>query len=254
MKLTLLLEKINVLDKIKIYANSHYISSKPTLEQAILEIESDLVTRLKELKKQNKLLEMQRLEQRTKYDLEMLKTTGMCQGIENYSRYLSGRNPGEPPPTLFEYFPDDSILFIDESHVAVPQIGGMYKGDANRKNTLSEHGFRLPSCKDNRPLKFEEWNGMRPNTVMVSATPGPWELEQTKGVFIEQVIRPTGLVDPICEVRAAKHQIDDLLGEIKKTIENNFRVLVTTLTKRMAENITDYLKENNIKIKYLHQT
>ena len=245
-------EKIKLLDKIKVYANSHYIASKPTLDQAILEIEADLVKRLKELKKQNKLLEMQRLEQRTKYDLEMLKTTGMCQGIENYSRYLSGRNPGEPPPTLFEYFPDDSILFIDESHVAVPQIGGMYRGDANRKSTLSEHGFRLPSCKDNRPLKFEEWDSMRPRTVMVSATPGPWELEQTKGVFIEQVIRPTGLVDPKCEIRAAKNQIDDLLGEIKKTIENNFRVLVTTLTKRMAENITDYLKENNIKVKYLH--
>ncbi len=245
-------EKIKLLDKIKIYANSHYITSKPTLDQAIVEIENDLIERIKELKKQNKLLEMQRLEQRTKYDIEMLKTTGMCQGIENYSRYLSGRNPGEPPPTLFEYFPEDSLLFVDESHVSIPQIGGMYKGDANRKNTLSEHGFRLPSCKDNRPLKFEEWDAMRPNTIMVSATPGPWELDQTKGVFIEQVIRPTGLVDPICELRGAKNQIDDLLGEIKKTVENNFRVLVTTLTKRMAENITDYLKENSIKIKYLH--
>ena len=245
-------EKIKLLDKIKIYANSHYIASKPTLEQAIMQIESDLVKRIKELKKQNKLLEMQRLEQRTKYDLEMLKTTGMCQGIENYSRYLSGRNPGEPPPTLFEYFPTDSILFIDESHVAVPQIGGMYRGDANRKSTLSEHGFRLPSCKDNRPLKFEEWDAMRPRTIMVSATPGPWELKQTKGVFTEQIIRPTGLVDPTCEIREAKNQIDDLLGEIKNTIENNFRVLVTTLTKRMAENITDYLKEHNILVKYLH--
>ena len=245
-------EKIKPLDKIKIYANSHYIASKPTLDQAILEIELDLIKRIKELKKQNKLLEMQRLEQRTKYDLEMLKTTGMCQGIENYSRYLSGRNPGEPPPTLFEYFPEDSLLFIDESHVAVPQIGGMYRGDASRKNTLSDHGFRLPSCKDNRPLKFEEWDAMRPSTVMVSATPGPWELEQTKGIFIEQVIRPTGLVDPICEIREARNQIDDLLGEIKNTIENNFRVLVTTLTKKMAENITDYLKENSIKVKYLH--
>ena len=245
-------EKIKLLDKIKIYANSHYIASKPTLEQAIMQIESDLVKRIKELKKQNKLLEMQRLEQRTKYDLEMLKTTGMCQGIENYSRYLSGRNPGEPPPTLFEYFPTDSILFIDESHVAIPQIGGMYRGDANRKSTLSEHGFRLPSCKDNRPLKFEEWDAMRPSTIMVSATPGPWELKQTKGVFTEQIIRPTGLVDPTCEIREAKNQIDDLLGEIKNTIENNFRVLVTTLTKRMAENITDYLKEHNILVKYLH--
>ena len=245
-------KKIKLLDKIKIYANSHYITSKPTLEQAMLEIEDDLIKRTKELKKANKLLEMQRLEQRTKYDLEMLKTTGMCQGIENYSRYLSGRNPGEPPPTLFEYFPQDSILFVDESHVAIPQIGGMYRGDANRKSTLSEHGFRLPSCKDNRPLKFEEWDAMRPNTIMVSATPGDWELEKTNGIFTEQVIRPTGLVDPICEIRGAKNQIDDLLGEIKQTVENGCRVLVTTLTKKMAENITDYLKENNVKVKYLH--
>ena len=245
-------KKIKLLDKIKIYANSHYITSKPTLEQAMLEIEDDLIKRTKELKKANKLLEMQRLEQRTKYDLEMLKTTGMCQGIENYSRYLSGRNPGEPPPTLFEYFPQDSILFVDESHVAIPQIGGMYRGDANRKSTLSEHGFRLPSCKDNRPLKFEEWDAMRPNTIMVSATPGDWELEKTNGIFIEQVIRPTGLVDPLCEIRGAKNQIDDLLGEIKQTVENGCRVLVTTLTKKMAENITDYLKENNVKVKYLH--
>ncbi len=245
-------EKIKPLERIKVYANSHYIASKPTLDQAIIEIENDLVKRIKELNRKNKLLEMQRLEQRTKYDLEMLKTTGMCQGIENYSRYLSGREPGEPPPTLFEYFPEDSLLFVDESHVAIPQIGGMYKGDASRKNTLSEHGFRLPSCKDNRPLKFEEWDAMRPSTIMVSATPGPWELDKTKGVFVEQVIRPTGLVDPICELRDAKNQIDDLLGEIKITIDNNFRVLVTTLTKKMAENITDYLKEHNIKVKYLH--
>ena len=245
-------KKLSLLNKIKIYANSHYITSKPTLDQAMIEIENDLIKRIDELRKQNKLLEMQRLEQRTKYDLEMLKTTGMCQGIENYSRYLSGRNPGEPPPTLFEYFPEDSLLFVDESHVAIPQIGGMYRGDANRKNTLSEHGFRLPSCKDNRPLKFEEWDLMRPNTIMVSATPGPWELEKTSGVFIEQVIRPTGLVDPNCELRSAKNQIDDLLGEIKKTVKENFRVLVTTLTKKMAENITDYLKENSIKVKYLH--
>ena len=245
-------EKKKVLERIKVYANSHYIASKPTLEQAIEEIEFDLIKRIKELKKLNKLLEMQRLEQRTKYDLEMLKTTGMCQGIENYSRYLSGRNPGEPPPTLFEYFPQNSLLFIDESHVSIPQIGGMYRGDANRKNTLSEHGFRLPSCKDNRPLKFEEWDKMRPCTVMVSATPGPWEMEQVKGVFTEQVIRPTGLIDPICEIRKAKNQIDDLLVEIQKTIEKKYRVLVTTLTKRMAENITEYLKENSIKVKYLH--
>ena len=245
-------KKLSLLNSIKIYANSHYITSKPTLDQAMIEIENDLIKRIDELRKQNKLLEMQRLEQRTKYDLEMLKTTGVCQGIENYSRYLSGRNPGEPPPTLFEYFPEDSLLFVDESHVAIPQIGGMYRGDANRKSTLSEHGFRLPSCKDNRPLKFEEWDLMRPNTIMVSATPGPWELEKTSGVFTEQVIRPTGLVDPNCELRSAKNQIDDLLGEIKRTVEDNFRVLVTTLTKKMAENITDYLKENSIKVKYLH--
>ena len=183
-------KKLSLLNKIKIYANSHYITSKPTLDQAMIEIENDLIKRIDELRKQNKLLEMQRLEQRTKYDLEMLKTTGMCQGIENYSRYLSGRNPGEPPPTLFEYFPEDSLLFVDESHVAIPQIGGMYRGDANRKNTLSEHGFRLPSCKDNRPLKFEEWDLMRPNTIMVSATPGPWELEKPVGFLSSRLLDP----------------------------------------------------------------
>ncbi len=245
-------EKLQLLKKVKIYANSHYITTKPTLDQALIEIEKDLEIRLMELRKDNKLLEMQRLEQRTNYDLEMLKTTGMCQGIENYSRYLSGRKTGEPPPTLFEYFPNDSILFVDESHVAIPQIGGMYKGDASRKNNLSEHGFRLPSCKDNRPLKFEEWDLMRPNTILVSATPGSWELEQTKGVFTEQVIRPTGLIDPVCEIKEAKNQIDDLLGEINKTVQKGFRTLVTTLTKKMAENITEYFKENSIKVKYLH--
>lgn len=245
-------KKISNLDKIKIYANSHYITAKPTLKTAINEIRKDLSERLKEFEKEKKFLEAQRLEQRTKYDLEMLVTTGSCQGIENYSRYLSGRSVGEPPPTLFEYIPENSLLFIDESHVTVPQIGGMYKGDFSRKTTLSDHGFRLPSCKDNRPLKFEEWNKMRPKTVFISATPGPWELEKTKGVFTEQVIRPTGLIDPICIVKPAKNQIDDLLEQINLTIKNQERVLVTTLTKKMAENITDYLKENSIKVKYLH--
>ena len=245
-------KKISDLDKIKIYANSHYITAKPTLKTAINEIRKDLSERLKEFEKEKKFLEAQRLEQRTKYDLEMLVTTGSCQGIENYSRYLSGRSVGEPPPTLFEYIPENSLLFIDESHVTVPQIGGMYKGDFSRKTTLSDHGFRLPSCKDNRPLKFEEWNKMRPKTVFISATPGPWELEKTKGVFTEQVIRPTGLIDPICIVKPAKNQIDDLLEQINLTIKKQERVLVTTLTKKMAENITDYLKENSIKVKYLH--
>ena len=245
-------KKTSNLDKIKIYANSHYITAKPTLKTAINEIRKDLSERLKEFEKEKKFLEAQRLEQRTKYDLEMLVTTGSCQGIENYSRYLSGRSVGEPPPTLFEYIPENSLLFIDESHVTVPQIGGMYKGDFSRKTTLSDHGFRLPSCKDNRPLKFEEWNKMRPKTVFISATPGPWELEKTKGVFTEQVIRPTGLIDPICIVKPAKNQIDDLLEQINLTIKKQERILVTTLTKKMAENITDYLKENSIKVKYLH--
>ncbi len=240
------------LEKIRIYANSHYITERPSLNSAIKEIKIDLKSRIKFLEKEKKLLEAQRLEQRTKYDLEMLITTGSCQGIENYSRYLSGRKPGEPPPTLFEYIPENSILFIDESHVTVPQIGGMYRGDLSRKNTLSEHGFRLPSCKDNRPLKFEEWETMRPQTVFISATPGEWELEKTKGVFTEQVIRPTGLVDPICLLKPAKNQIDDLLYEIKKVIKKNERILVTTLTKKMAENITDFLREREIKVKYLH--
>ena len=245
-------KKIKNLKNIKLYANSHYITAKPTLHQAIQQIRLELKERLKELKKQNKLLEAQRLEQRTKYDLEMLVTTGSCQGIENYSRYLSGRNKGEPPPTLFEYLPNGSLLFIDESHVTVPQIGGMYRGDLSRKSTLSDHGFRLPSCKDNRPLKFEEWDYMRPATIFISATPGKWELEKTKGVFTEQIIRPTGLVDPICEVRPAKNQVDDILGEIKSATNKNGRVLITTLTKKMAENLTEFLRENGIKVKYLH--
>ena len=244
--------KISKLNNIRIYANSHYITAKPTLKTAIEEIKKDLKIRLLEFEKEKKLLEAQRLEQRTKYDIEMLITTGTCQGIENYSRYLSGRNPGQAPPTLFEYIPDNSLLFIDESHVTVPQIGGMYKGDFSRKSTLSDHGFRLPSCKDNRPLKFEEWEEMRPKTVFISATPGDWELEKTKGVFVEQVIRPTGLVEPICMVKPAKSQIDDLLHEIQKVTNKKERVLVTTLTKKMAENITDFLKESGIKVKYLH--
>ena len=245
-------KKNSSLKKIRIYANSHYITEKPTLNQALTSIKRDLTRRIKELEKEKKLIECQRLEQRTKYDLEMLVTTGSCQGIENYSRYLSGRKPGEPPPTLFEYLPENSILFIDESHVTIPQIGGMYRGDLSRKTTLSDYGFRLPSCKDNRPLKFSEWEAMKPNTVYISATPGPWELEKTKGVFVEQVIRPTGLVDPQCEVRQAKDQVDNLLGEIKKVTKSKHRTLVTTLTKKMAENLTEYLKDNNINVKYLH--
>ena len=245
-------KKISNLNSVRVYANSHYITAKPTLKTAIEQIKKDLKIRLSEFEREKKLIEAQRLEQRTKYDLEMLITTGSCQGIENYSRYLSGRNPGEPPPTLFEYIPDNSLLFIDESHVTVPQIGGMYKGDYSRKTTLSDHGFRLPSCKDNRPLKFEEWEYMRPKTIFISATPGNWELNSTEGVFTEQVIRPTGLVDPICKVKPAKNQIDDLLHEIQKVILKNERILVTTLTKKMSENITDFLKENAIKVKYLH--
>ena len=240
------------LKKIKIYANSHYITAKPTLQEAIQKIRLELKHRLNELEKEKKLLEAQRLEQRTKYDLEMLITTGSCQGIENYSRYLSGRNEGEPPPTLFEYLPENCLLFIDESHVTIPQIGGMYRGDLSRKTTLSEHGFRLPSCKDNRPLKFEEWDYMRPPTIFISATPGEWELNRTKGVFVEQIIRPTGLVDPVCEIRSAKNQVDDILGEIKRTTIKKGRILITTLTKKMAENLTEFLNENGISVKYLH--
>jgi len=202
--------------------------------------------------KENKLLEAQRLKERTKFDLEMIEATGTCAGIENYSRYLSGRKEGEPPPTLFEYFPDNTLVFVDESHVTVPQLNGMYKGDHSRKKTLAEYGFRLPSCMDNRPLKFEEWDGMRTQTVYVSATPGPWELKQTSGKFIDQIIRPTGLVDPDVEIRPAKNQVDDLLHECRNVIEKKYRVLVTTLTKRMAEDLTEYLHENGIKVRYLH--
>jgi len=240
------------LNLIKIYANSHYITPKPTIEQAIINIKKELEITLKKHKEQNKLLEAQRLEERTKFDLEMIEATGSCAGIENYSRFLSGRKPGEPPPTLFEYFPDNTLIFVDECHVTVPQLNGMFKGDRSRKSTLAEYGFRLPSCMDNRPLKFEEWNMMRTQTIFVSATPGPWELEQVKGKQINQVIRPTGLIDPPVEVRPAKNQVDDLMHECKKTIEKNYRVLVTTLTKRMAEDLTEYLHENGIKVRYMH--
>ena len=240
------------LNLIKIYANSHYITPKPTIEQAIINIKKELEVTLKKHKEQNKLLEAQRLEERTKFDLEMIEATGSCAGIENYSRFLSGRKPGEPPPTLFEYFPDNTLIFVDECHVTVPQLNGMFKGDRSRKSTLAEYGFRLPSCMDNRPLKFEEWNMMRTQTIFVSATPGPWELEQVKGKQINQVIRPTGLIDPPVEVRPAKNQVDDLMHECKKTIEKNYRVLVTTLTKRMAEDLTEYLHENGIKVRYMH--
>ena len=245
-------DQIRELNLIKVYANSHYITPKPTVEQAIINIRKELEITLKKHKDENKLLEAQRLEERTKFDLEMIEATGTCAGIENYSRFLSGRKPGEPPPTLFEYFPDNTLIFVDESHVTVPQLNGMFKGDRSRKSTLAEYGFRLPSCMDNRPLKFEEWDLMRTQTVFVSATPGPWELEQTKGKFIDQVIRPTGLIDPEVEIRPAKNQVDDLMHECKKVVEKNHRVLVTTLTKKMAEDLTEYLHENGVKVRYLH--
>jgi len=244
--------KIKNLDFIKIYANSHYITPRPTIDQAIREIKKELESTLKKHKSENKLLEAQRLDERTRFDLEMLEATGTCAGIENYSRFLTGRNPGEPPPTLFEYFPDNTLIFVDESHVTVPQLNGMYKGDYTRKKTLSEYGFRLPSCMDNRPLKFEEWNAMRTQTIFVSATPGPWELEQTSGKFTEQVIRPTGLCDPEIQIRPAKNQVDDLLAECKEVAKKNYRSLVTTLTKRMAEDLTEYLHENGVRVRYMH--
>ena len=244
--------KIKNLDFIKIYANSHYITPRPTLDQAIREIKKELESTLKKHKSENKLLEAQRLDERTRFDLEMLEATGTCAGIENYSRFLTGRNPGEPPPTLFEYFPDNTLIFVDESHVTVPQLNGMYKGDYTRKKTLSEYGFRLPSCMDNRPLKFEEWNAMRTQTIFLSATPGPWELEQTSGKFTEQVIRPTGLCDPEIQIRPAKNQVDDLLAECKEVAKKNYRSLVTTLTKRMAEDLTEYLHENGVRVRYMH--
>ena len=245
-------KKTGDLKSVKIYANSHYVTPRPALNSAIKSIKEELKFRLEELEKAGRLLEAQRLEQRTRYDLEMLEATGSCQSIENYSRYLTGRKPGEPPPTLFEYIPDNAILFIDESHVSVPQIGGMYRGDFRRKATLAEFGFRLPSCMDNRPLRFEEWDAMRPDTVSVSATPGNWEMEQSGGVFAEQVIRPTGLIDPPVEVRPARSQVDDVLGEIRETAAKGYRTLCTVLTKRMAEDLTEYLHEQGIRVRYMH--
>ena len=245
-------DKTNEYFTIKIYANSHYITPKPTMEQAIRQIKSELAETLKKHRADNKLLEEQRLRERTKFDLEMIEATGTCAGIENYSRYLSGRKAGEPPPTLFEYFPDNAIIFVDESHVTVPQLNGMYKGDRTRKSTLAEYGFRLPSCMDNRPLKFEEWDMMRTQTIFVSATPGPWELKQTSNKHIDQIIRPTGLIDPQVEIRPAKTQVDDLMDEAAQVVAKGYRVLATTLTKKMAEDLTEYLHENGLKVRYMH--
>jgi excinuclease ABC subunit B len=244
--------KTDAFSMVKVYANSHYVTPKPTLKQAIRGIKEELKARLNELHGAGRLLEAQRLEQRSLFDLEMIEATGSCAGIENYSRYLTGRKAGEPPPTLFEYLPDNALVFVDESHVTVPQIGGMFRGDYRRKSTLAEYGFRLPSCMDNRPLRFEEWDAMRPQTIYVSATPGGWELEQTGGVFAEQVIRPTGLVDPEVIVRPASTQVDDLIDETRKVVARGHRVLVTTLTKRMAEDLTEYMHEQGIRVRYMH--
>jgi len=245
-------EKIAELDQIRIFANSHYVTPKPTIKKAIKQIKDDLQNQLKIFEAENKLLERQRLDERTTFDLEMMETIGNCSGIENYSRYLSGRKPGEPPPTLYEYMPEDALLFVDESHISCSQIAGMYKGDFSRKSTLAQYGFRLPSCLDNRPLKREEWDAMRPQTIFVSATPGDYELNKTGGVFVEQVIRPTGLVDPPIEVRSTQHQIDNLLDECRLTIKKGYRVIITTLTKKMAEDLTEYMHEDGLKVRYLH--
>ncbi len=245
-------DKIAALQAIKIYANSHYVTPRPTLLQAIEEIRRDLKLRLAELNAEGKLLEAQRLEQRTTFDLEMIEATGSCAGIENYSRYLTGRRPGEPPPTFFEYMPRDALVFVDESHVTVPQLGGMFGGDWTRKSTLAEFGFRLPSCTDNRPLKFAEWDALRGQTIFVSATPGRWELERTGGVFVEQIVRPTGLADPPCIVRPVEHQVDDLIAECRDEAARGHRVLVTTLTKKMAEALTEYLHEAGLRVRYMH--
>ncbi len=245
-------QKTDELEFVKIYANSHYVTPRPTLLQAIAGIKHELRQRLDQLNAAGRLLEAQRLEQRTLYDLEMMEATGACAGIENYSRYLTGRKPGEPPPTLFEYVPDNALVFVDESHVTVPQLGGMFRGDFRRKATLAEYGFRLPSCMDNRPLRFEEWDAMRPQTTCVSATPGPWELNESGGVFVEQVIRPTGLIDPPVEVRPARTQVDDLVGEVRQVAAAGYRALVTVLTKRMAEDLTEYLHEQGIRVRYMH--
>ena len=245
-------ETTNKLERVRIYANSHYVTPRPILQRAMREIKTELKTRLKEFEAAGHLLEAQRLEQRTHFDIEMLAATGSCAGIENYSRYLTDRNPGEPPPTLFEYLPENALVFTDESHVTVPQIGGMFRGDFKRKSTLAEHGFRLPSCVDNRPMKFEEWDFMRPQTIHVSATPGTWEMERTQGAFIEQVIRPTGLVDPICEVRPVATQVDDLIAECREMAKRNQRVLVTALTKKMAEDLAEYMHEQGLRVRYMH--
>ena len=245
-------QKTDELQFIKVYANSHYVTPRPTLIQAIAGIKAELKWRLDQLNAAGRLLEAQRLEQRTIFDLEMMEATGSCAGIENYSRYLTGRKPGEPPPTLFEYVPDNALVFCDESHVTVPQLGGMYRGDFRRKATLAEYGFRLPSCMDNRPLRFEEWDAMRPQTVAVSATPSEWEITQAGGVFVEQVIRPTGLIDPPVDIRPARTQVDDLVGELRQTALAGYRALVTVLTKRMAEDLTEYLHEQGIRVRYMH--
>jgi excinuclease ABC subunit B len=244
--------KTDDLEFVKIYANSHYVTPRPTLIQALASIKLELRQRLDELNAAGRLLEAQRLEQRTRFDLEMMEATGSCAGIENYSRYLTGRKPGEPPPTLFEYVPDNALVFCDESHVTVPQLGGMYRGDFRRKATLAEYGFRLPSCMDNRPLRFEEWDAMRPQTMAVSATPSSWELEESGGVFVEQVIRPTGLIDPPVDIRPARTQVDDVIGEIRQTAARGYRTLCTVLTKRMAEDLTEYLHEQGIRVRYMH--
>ena len=245
-------QKTGELEFIKVYGNSHYTTPRPTLTQAVKSIKEELKARLDELNRMGRFLEAQRLDQRCTFDIEMIEATGSCNGIENYSRYLTGRKPGEPPPTLFEYLPDNALVFTDESHVTVPQIGGMYRGDFRRKATLAEYGFRLPSCMDNRPLRFEEWDAMRPQSVHVSATPGGWEMEQTGGVFTEQVIRPTGLIDPPVEIRPAKHQVADLLDEVKEVTGRGYRTLVTVLTKRMAEDLTEYLHEQGVRVRYMH--
>ncbi len=245
-------KKLSKLDQIKLYANSHYVTPKPTLNQAIKQIKEELKKRLNQFYNENKLLEAQRLEQRTNHDLAMIQAAGTCPGIENYSRYLSGRNSGEPPPTLFEYLPKNSLVFADESHISISQIGAMFKGDHSRKLTLSEYGFRLPSCLDNRPLKFEEWEMFRPQTIYVSATPGEWELDKTNGVFVEQLVRPTGLIDPKIIVKPTSNQVDDLIDECKKEIKKNHRILVTTLTKKMAESLTEFMHEANLKVRYIH--
>jgi len=245
-------KKLRTLDQIKIYSNNHYITTRPTLQEAIKKIKIDLEIRIKQFKEEKKLLEAQRIEERTNFDIEMMEISGTCAGIENYSVYLTGRNPGDPPPTLFEYLPDNAILFVDESHVTIPQINGMFKGDYSRKSNLANFGFRLPTCIDNRPLNFLEWDQMRPNTIFVSATPGPWEMKQTGGHFIEQIIRPTGLVDPLCEIKPAKNQIDDLIEECRKTISLGYRCLITVLTKRMAEDLTEYMTDLGLKVQYMH--